>query len=216
MENNFDNMPENQDTQISGEEKTETSEVLSPDNAAETDSGADSVQYTDPNAGYTSYTDPNAGFDQNNYNFNYGNTNYQQPNQDYGNTSYQQPNQDYGNTNYQQQYQSFGNTNYQQQYQDNYNYNVGNNTGYNQNYNNDADTAPMSMGDWVITLLLMGIPCLNIIFCCVWAFGKTGNVNRRNFCRAELIFIGIGIVLSIIFTVIMAAVGFGGSRYYYY
>ncbi|MEZ3434438.1 MAG: hypothetical protein K1W34_07420 [Lachnospiraceae bacterium] len=78
------------------------------------------------------------------------------------------------------------------------------------------DTSPMSMGDWVITLILMAIPCLNIIFCCVWAFSKTGNVNRKNFCRAELIFIGISIALSIIMVIVIMAAGIGANRYYYY
>lgn len=120
--------------------------------------------------------------------------------------------------------QNYGDSSSQQyQYQDNYNYNVGNNTGYGREYQDGMDSSPLSMGEWVLTLLLMSIPCVNIIMCCVWAFGKTGNINRRNFCRAELIFIGIGIVLSVIVFIIMFVAGMGvmegltgGSRYYYY
>ena len=118
--------------------------------------------------------------------------------------------------------QNNGSQSYQQQYQDNYNYNVGNNTGYGTEYQDGMDTTPLSMGEWVLTLLLMAIPCVNIIMCCVWAFGKTGNINRRNFCRAELIFIAIGVVLSIIMGIAMFVTGMsvignmGHGSYYYY
>lgn len=198
MENNFDNAPGDQEIQTGGQEIQETAETGLNKDATDGADVSPAAKYTDPNAGYSQ----NNNYTQGSYNQSYGNTNYQQS-------------QGYGNTNYQQS-QSYGNTNYQQQYQDNYNYNVGNNTGYNQNYSDGEDTSPMSMGDWVITLILMAIPCLNIVFCCVWAFSKTGNVNRRNFCRAELIFIGISIILSIILVVVIMAAGFGTNRYYYY
>lgn len=243
MENNFDNMPDSQDAQTGGQEIQETTDTglntegIGQDSflSAGTDSGQltssagsaseDSGKFTDPNVSVDleQYTASNTGYGQGydstgNYQQgqNYGSTGNYQQNQSYGGTGSNQQNQSYGNTNYQKQYQSCGNMNYQKQYQDNYNYNVGSNTGYSQNYTDGMDTAPMSMGEWVITLLIMGIPCLNIIFCCVWAFGKTGNVNRRNFCRAELIFIGIALALSIIFGIIMAVAGFGANRYYYY
>ncbi len=140
------------------------------------------------------YTDPDAGMNSGYTQSYYG-----------GGGGYQQTGQS----------QNYGNTSYQQQYQDNYNYNVGSNTGYNQGYEDGMDNSPLSMGEWILTLLLMSIPCVNIIMCCVWAFGKNGNVNRRNFCRAELIFIGIGAVLSVIMVIVVMAMA-AGSGYYYY
>jgi len=55
---------------------------------------------------------------------------------------------------------------------------------------------PLSTGDWFLTILVLGIPLLNIIMYLIWAFGR-GNVNRRNFCRASLLWslIGVAIVL---------------------
>lgn len=210
FENNFDNIPENQ-----GAKPEEQNPGMSGENRQNQEAAAGEVaQYTDPNAGINPEhtADGSAQYTGQAY----GNTGYQQSGQTYGNANYQQSGQTYGNTNYQQSGQAYGNTNYQQQYQDNYNYNVGNNTGYNQDYQNDADTAPMSMGEWVLTLLLMAIPCVNIVLCCVWAFGKNGNVNRRNFCRAELIFIGIGTVLGIIMSIIIMTAAIGSGGYYYY
>ena len=53
------------------------------------------------------------------------------------------------------------------------------------------------MGEWLITLIVLAIPCVNIIMYFVWAFGN-GNENRKNFCRAGLIMMAVGIVLTIL------------------
>ena len=114
------------------------------------------------------------------------------------------------------------NTNYQQQYQDNYHYNVGNGQSYGAGYtpgSSDAgmDMSPMSVGEWVITYLLtMMIPCVNIIMLLVWSFSKTGNINRRNFCRAALIFMAIGYVFSIIVVIVAVVAGLSAGGAYYY
>jgi hypothetical protein len=49
------------------------------------------------------------------------------------------------------------------------------------------ETRPMTIGDWMITLLVLAIPIVNIIMYLVWAFGSSGNVNRKTFCQASLI-----------------------------
>ncbi len=110
-------------------------------------------------------------------------------------------------------------TDHQKQYQDNYDYNVGNNTGYDHEYRAEEDNLPISLGEWILILLLMSIPCVNIILCCVWGFGSQGNITKRNFCRAQLIFIGISILFSVILIVIMSVVigtiGMSTLPYYY-
>ncbi len=187
MENNFDN-------NLGGQPETVNAEIDAGQEAVNTETdtrqeaaGTKAEGQSAADSAGEQHTGADAGYAQ---------ANSQQYSNSYGN--YQQPEQ-----------------NYQQQYQDNFNYNVGSNTtGYNRSYSDD--NAPMTMGEWILTLLLMSIPCVNIVLCCVWAFGNTGNVNRRNFCRAELIFMGIGIVLGIIMVVIVAAVGIGASSYYYY
>ena len=88
------------------------------------------------------------------------------------------------------------------QYQDNLNYNIGNDMGYNQNHYQDMDTSPMSMGDWLLTILAAMIPCAGIVLYFVWAFSSTGNVNRRNFCRAQLIVMAGVFVLYLIMAVV--------------
>jgi len=71
----------------------------------------------------------------------------------------------------------------------------------------DEATAVMSTKDWVITYLLMMIPCVGLILTIIWAFGDTGNLNRKNYARAFLIIILIGIAFSILYTMLMVALG---------
>ena len=61
----------------------------------------------------------------------------------------------------------------------------------------DPNKDVLGMGEWLITLIVLAIPCVNIIMYFVWAFGN-GNENRKNFCRAGLIMMAVGIVLTIL------------------
>jgi len=66
------------------------------------------------------------------------------------------------------------------------------------------DTSVMSTKDWLITMLILMIPCAGFIMPFVWAFGS-GNLNRRNYFRAHLIMVAIGIVLGILLWAVIGA-----------
>ena len=68
----------------------------------------------------------------------------------------------------------------------------------------DPNKAVMTMGEWLITLIVLAIPCVNVIMYFVWAFGN-GNENRKNFCRAGLIVMAVGIVLTLISYAVVGA-----------
>ncbi len=72
----------------------------------------------------------------------------------------------------------------------------------------EVNDPPMSVGDFVLTLLALWIPCAGFILYIYWAVASNVNKNRQNFCRAALIVMGIsaviGIILSIVFGVIFA------------
>ena len=98
------------------------------------------------------------------------------------------------------------------QYQSNYDYNTSNSRNYTQNYDQGMDTSPMSMGDWLLTILVSMIPCAGIVLYFVWAFGKTGNINRRNFCRANLIIMAGVFVLYLIFVLVFGIAFISGGN----
>ena len=55
----------------------------------------------------------------------------------------------------------------------------------------------MTVGDWLITMLILIIPIVNIVMLFIWGFGNPDP--RRNYARASLIWMAIGIVLMLIF-----------------
>jgi len=60
---------------------------------------------------------------------------------------------------------------------------------------------PMSVGDWILTLMLTAIPLIYIIMLFVWVFNKNTHPSKVNFAKANLIMIALVIG---IFTVIFA------------
>jgi len=53
---------------------------------------------------------------------------------------------------------------------------------------------PVSVGNWMLTMLLMSIPLINIILLFVWAFGSDTEVSKANWAKAALIWLLIGII----------------------
>lgn len=65
-------------------------------------------------------------------------------------------------------------------------------------YNQNTSAAPLSVGQYILTFILLGIPLVNIILLLVWSFGSDVNVNKKNFCRAVLIMGIVATILSIV------------------
>ena len=100
------------------------------------------------------------------------------------NNSFDKQNQNTEQGQYQQTYQQP----YQQQYQQQPPYQAG----------DSGLEEPVSFGDWMVTMLLMWIPCVNIIMLFVWAFGSGTKKSKSNYCKAMLIWMVIGVVLSFV------------------
>lgn len=61
-----------------------------------------------------------------------------------------------------------------------------------------TETRPMSVGDWMITIFVLAIPVVNIIMYLYWAFSDSGNVNRKHFCQASLIWFLIMVAIVLV------------------
>lgn len=173
------------------------------------------------NGGYSNDDSQNGNYQ----NSGYSNNDYQSGNDSgssYPNNDY--PNGDYSNSNYQNNgYQNDGyqNGNYQNSsYQNNgYQNDVYQNPNGNQGYgnyqpfqpvypsNSSADMEePMSLGEWMLTLLVMIVPCANIVMLFVWAFSKTEKKSKSNFCKAYLIYIGIIFAIYLLIIILAAII----------
>ena len=65
----------------------------------------------------------------------------------------------------------------------------------------DALHKPLSVGDWIVVFLLLGIPVVGLILIIYWAFGENVNINKKNFSKATLLLIVLTFALIIIFTI---------------
>lgn len=68
---------------------------------------------------------------------------------------------------------------------------------------------PMSVKDWIITLLITYIPLVGLIMLLVWAFDSSTHPNKKNFAKASLVWMLIGIVLALIFFALFASMMMG-------
>lgn len=62
----------------------------------------------------------------------------------------------------------------------------------------------MTVGQWIITAIVMAIPCVNVVMLFVWGFGG-GNRNRANYCKAALILWMVAILLAVLLTILGGA-----------
>ena len=100
----------------------------------------------------------------------------------------------------------FDNNNQQQSYNQYYQPYQQTQQSYNQSYQANTDLEePVSFGDWMLSTLLMSIPCVNIIMMFVWAFGSSTKKSKSNYFKASLICSAIGIGLWFIMMILMSA-----------
>lgn len=71
---------------------------------------------------------------------------------------------------------------------------------------------PISMWGYFGYTILFGIPLLGFIFCVVFAFGGTQNINLRNFARSR--FCGVIIAITIILLLFLITLIAGSSIRY--
>ncbi len=59
--------------------------------------------------------------------------------------------------------------------------------------------AAVSIGNWIITLILICVPVINIVMMIIWAFSSRTPVSKSNFAKAALIIWVVGTILLWIF-----------------
>jgi hypothetical protein len=69
-----------------------------------------------------------------------------------------------------------------------------------------SNQKPMSVKDWLITLLLMAIPVVGIVLLFVYAFGNNENVNKQNWAKAQLIMLAIVFALVIFCLILFGSI----------
>ena len=142
-------------------------------------------------------TYPNGEYQQNN-GYPYGE--YQQSNT-YPNGAYQQ-NSAYQNGAYQQN-DTYQNGNYQpyQQYRPY--------APAQQPYGSGQPDmeVPVSVGEWILSMIILMVPCVNIIMVFVWAFSQKEKKSKSNFFKAYLISVAIAVLIGMLVCFAVALMG---------
>ena len=79
----------------------------------------------------------------------------------------------------------------------------------------------MTVGRWMLTLFLAGLPLVGLIMLIIWAVSSSpDNVSRKNWAIAQFVWTLIGIVgwiiLAVVFGSSIAALGGSGAEFYGY
>ena len=98
------------------------------------------------------------------------------------------------------------------------------NTNYDENNNNQQYPyqpmqeleEPVTMGEWLITMLIMLIPCVNIIMVFVWAFSRKEKKSKSNYFKAYLIYMAVAVVLYLLLVLMLGISLYTISSSYYY
>lgn len=109
------------------------------------------------------------------------------------NYSYGEPNQNYDNLN---QNYTYGQNGYP-------NGNVGYQYAQQGGYEQELEP-PVTVGEWIISMLLMIVPCVNIVLIFVWAFSSSEKKSKSNYFKASLIMTGVVLVLYILIIFVAA------------
>jgi len=81
----------------------------------------------------------------------------------------------------------------------------------------NSNQKPMSVKDWLITLLIMMIPLVGFIMLFVYAFSDSENLNKKNWAKAQLIVMAVVFGLLLLFFILFGAVfasALAGSQSY--
>lgn len=66
----------------------------------------------------------------------------------------------------------------------------------------DYQQAPVTFGNWMLTLFLTFIPVVNIIMLLIWAFSSSTPASKSNWAKAALLWMVIFFGISILFGVL--------------
>ncbi len=65
-------------------------------------------------------------------------------------------------------------------------------------YNEYSEYTDDTVGSWMLTLFVCGIPVIGVIYLLVLAFGSGAAPSKRNFARAALIWTLIALVVTVV------------------
>ncbi len=69
----------------------------------------------------------------------------------------------------------------------------------------------LTFGDWMVTILIMAIPIVNLVAIIYWAASSSTNISKQNYARASIAWFVIGLIIFFILSATGALVGLSGT-----
>ena len=71
---------------------------------------------------------------------------------------------------------------------------------------------PLTFGDWMVTILVLAIPFVNVVALVYWAASSGTNVTKQNYARASIAWFLIGLVIFLVLSMTGVLVGLTGTN----
>ncbi len=71
---------------------------------------------------------------------------------------------------------------------------------------------PLTFGDWMVTILVLAIPFVNVVALIYWAASSGTNVTKQNYARASIAWFLIGLVIFFVLSMTGVLVGLTGTN----
>ena len=71
---------------------------------------------------------------------------------------------------------------------------------------------PLTFGDWMVTILVLAVPLVNVVALIYWAASSGTNVTKQNYARASIAWFLIGLVIFLVLSMTDVLVGLTGTN----
>ncbi|MFY8215611.1 MAG: hypothetical protein ACOVMP_03315 [Chthoniobacterales bacterium] len=61
----------------------------------------------------------------------------------------------------------------------------------------EIETKPVTVGNWIFTIVLLAIPVVNVVLLFVWAMSSSTHPSKKSYAQAVLIVGVVGIILAV-------------------
>jgi hypothetical protein len=72
---------------------------------------------------------------------------------------------------------------------------------------NGSEYKPISIGDWILTFILLAIPLVNLIMLIVWAVSSSTHPSKKTFAQAYFVLIAIAICIGVLAAILLPLLG---------
>jgi hypothetical protein len=73
---------------------------------------------------------------------------------------------------------------------------------------NGSENKPVSIGEWILTFILLAIPLVNLIMLIVWAVSSSTHPSKKTFAQAYFVLIAIVFCIGLALALLLPLLGF--------